>query len=150
MEKTLNRIRDARKRQGISLRTVARKLGLPIAELRRQEQPSSDLKLSEIQRWQQALEVPIGELLAEPHDQLSTPVLRRARIVKLMKTAASIRDRSHGTQAGNLATMLVGQLAELMPDAHDVTPWPESGPRRTLEEYGRTALHPAPDTLFPN
>lgn len=147
MEKTLNRIREARRRQGASLRTLARKLGIPVSEVRRQEQPASDLKLSEVQRWQQALEVPVGELLAEPHDQLSTPVLQRARILKLMKTAASIREQSQGTPAGNLAETLVRQLAELMPEAKDVPPWNEHAPRRTTD-YGKTALHTAPDTLF--
>jgi transcriptional regulator with XRE-family HTH domain len=144
----LHRIAEVRRQQRVSLRTVARRLRLPITEVRRQEHPSSDLKVSEIQRWQQVLEVPIAELLVEADGQLSAPVLERSRMIKLMKTAAAIREQSHGTAVGRLVTMLIGQLVEVMPEVADVTPWPEAGQRRTLEDYGRTARYPVPSDLF--
>jgi transcriptional regulator with XRE-family HTH domain len=146
--KRLHRIAAVRLQQRVSLRTVARRLGLPLSEVRRQEHPSSDLKISELLQWQQVLEVPVGDLLVEAEGQLSPPVLGRSRVVKLMKTAAAIRDRTGGTAAGRLVTMLIGQLVELMPEVADVTPWPESGPRRTLEDYGRVARFPVPAELF--
>lgn len=146
--KQLHRIAAVRMQQRVSLRTVARRLGLPLAEVRRQEHPSTDLKISELLRWQQVLEVPVGDLLVEAEGQLSPPVLGRSRVVKLMKTAAAIRDRTGGTAAGRLVSMLIGQLVELMPEVADVTPWSESGPRRTLEDYGRAARFPVPSELF--
>lgn len=144
----LHRIAAVRLQQRVSLRTVARRLGLPLSEVRRQENPFTDLKISEILQWQRVLEVPVGDLLVEAEGQLSPPVLGRSRVLKLMKTAAAIRDRTAGTAAGRLVAMLIGQLVELMPEVADVTAWPESGPRRTLDDCGRVARFPVPAELF--
>ena len=40
----------------------------------------------------EALDVPIAELLVESDQSLSGPILERARMVRLMKTAAAIRE----------------------------------------------------------
>lgn len=143
-----HRIADVRRQQDVSLRNVARRLRLSLSEVRRQEQAGSDLKLSELLGWQQVLEVPVAELLVEAEGQLSAPVLERSRMVKLMKTAAAIRERTRGTAAAHLVTMLIAQLVELMPEVQGVTPWPESGQRRTLDDFGRIARFPVPDQLF--
>ena len=50
----LHRIADVRRQQGVTLRNVARRLGIPLPVVRRQEQPDSDLRLSELLRWQRA------------------------------------------------------------------------------------------------
>lgn len=144
----LHRIAEVRERQQVSLRNVARRLGVSIAEVRRQEQSGSDLTLSQLLRWQQVLEVPVAELMVEAEGQLSGPVLERARMVRLMKTAAAIRERTRGTPSGRLVAMLIEQLLELMPEVEGVTPWPESGSPRRLDDLGRTARFPVPDELF--
>ena len=59
----LHRIADARRRQGVSLRSVARRLNKSAEQVRRLEEPTSDMLVSELYEWQQALEVPIREKL---------------------------------------------------------------------------------------
>ncbi|MFM7107921.1 MAG: helix-turn-helix domain-containing protein [Planctomycetaceae bacterium] len=144
----LHRIAEVRHRQGVTLRNVARRLGMPLPLVRRQEACDADLRLSDLHRWQQVLDVPIAELLVEGDDQLSGPVLERSRMVKLMKTAAAIRERTAGTAAGRLVEMLVGQILEIMPELTDVTPWHTVGQRRTLDDLGRTARSAVPEEIF--
>ena len=146
--KRMHRIADVRHRQGVTLRNVARRLGIEMAVVRRQEQPDCDLRISEVMRWQEVLEVPIAELLVEADGQLSGPVLERSRMVKLMKTAAALRERTRGTPVGRIVDMLVDQILEIMPELADVTPWNTVGQRRTLDDVGRTALCALPEDIF--
>ena len=138
-ETPLHRIADVRRQQGVTLRNVARRLGVSLPLVRRQEQPDCDLRLSDLLRWQQVLEVPVAELLVEGEGQLSGPVLERSRMVKLMKTAAAIRERSREPAIVRMVEMLVDQVLEIMPELADVTPWHSVGQRRTGEELGRAA-----------
>ena len=96
-QKRLHRLSDVRQQQGVTLRNVARRLGVEISVVRRQEQETCDLRISDLLGWQEVLEVPIAELLVEAEGQLSGPVLERSRMVKLMKTAAAIREQTDGT-----------------------------------------------------
>ena len=144
----LHRIGEVRRQQGVTLRNVARRLGIPLAVVRRQERPESDLRLSELLRWQEVLEVPVAELLVEGEGQLSGPVLARSRMVKLMKTAAAIRERAQDSGVVRMVEMLVDQILEIMPELADVTPWHSVGQRRTREELGRTARMVVSEELF--
>jgi len=134
-----NRIQEVRRREGMSLRSAARHLGCDMRRVREQEQETSDLRLSELQQWQEALGVPIAELLVESEQALSGPVLERARMVRLMKTASAIREKAGTHPISRLAQMLVEQLLELMPELHDVGPWHSVGQRRGLNDLGRAA-----------
>jgi transcriptional regulator with XRE-family HTH domain len=135
----LHRIAEVRRQQGVTLRNVARRLGMSLPLVRRQEQPDCDLRLSDLLRWQQVLEVPVAELLVEGEGQLSGPVLERSRMVKLMKTVAAIRERSRDPGMVRMVEMLVDQILEIMPELADVTPWHSVGQRRTGEDLGRAA-----------
>lgn len=146
--KRLHRIAEVRQQQGVTLRNVARRLGMELAIIRRQEQGDADLRITDLLRWQQVLEVPISELLVEADDQLSGPVLERSRMIKLMKTAAALRERTAGTQASRLVSMLVEQILEIMPELADVTPWHTVGQRRTLDEIGRTGRDIVSEDVF--
>lgn len=148
MRKRLHRLAEVRQRQGVTLRNVARRLGIDMAEVRRQENEESDLRISDLLNWQEVLEVPIAELLVEAEGQLSGPVLERSRMVKLMKTAAALREQAQGPAADRLVTMLVGQILEIMPELQDVSPWHNVGPRRTLEDVGRAARFPVSEDVF--
>ncbi len=143
-----HRIAEVRRQQGVTLRNVARRLGIEMGVVRRQEHPDADLRISDLLLWQQVLEVPVAELLVEGEGQLSGPVLERSRMVKLMKTAAAIRERTGGTPVGRLIDMLISQILEIMPELRDVTPWHTVGQRRTLDEVGRTAAWPVPEEIF--
>jgi transcriptional regulator with XRE-family HTH domain len=144
----LHRIAEVRQRQGVTLRNVARRLGMSLPTVRRQEQPDCDLRLSDLQRWQEVLEVPVAELLVEGEGQLSGPVLERSRMVKLMKTAAAIRERTDGQPVGRMVGMLIEQILEIMPELADVTPWHTVGQRRTLDDVGRTGRMLVSEDIF--
>lgn len=146
--KRFHRLGEVREQQGVTLRNVSRRLGIEMAEVRRQEQGETDLRISDLLNWQEVLEVPIAELLVEAEGQLSGPVLERSRMVKLMKTAAAIREQTEGTAAHRLANMLVGQILEIMPELRDVTPWHNVSQRRTLDDVGRTARCPVSEDVF--
>jgi transcriptional regulator with XRE-family HTH domain len=147
-QRRLHRVADVRRLQGVTLRNVSRRLGVPLAVVRRQEQPDCDLRLSDLMQWQEVLEVPVAELLVEGEGQLSGPVLQRSRMVKLMKTAAAIRERSHDTTTARMVSMLIEQILEFMPELADVTPWHTVGQRRTLDDVGRAAQRTVADEIF--
>ena len=144
----LHRIRTVRRQQGISLRTAARHLGSNIREIRSQENESNDLRLSDLYRWQEALDVPLEELLVESERPLSRPVLERAKLVRVMKTAAAILELVPSTQVARLATRLVDQLVELMPELKGVAPWHSVGQRRGSDEFGQVAQRRIPEEFF--
>ena len=119
-QRPLHRIADVRKRQGISVRSAARRMHTSIDQVRRQEEPGCDMLLSELLRWQQALEVPVGDLLVESEAPLSEPVLTRARLLRIMKTVRAIKETATSTSIQRFATMLEQQLVEVMPELKDV------------------------------
>ncbi len=69
-------------------------------------------------------------------------------MVKLMKTAAALRERTAGTPEGRIVAMLVEQILEIMPELSDVTPWHTVGQRRTLEDIGRAGRCIVSEDLF--
>jgi transcriptional regulator with XRE-family HTH domain len=135
----LHRLETVRRQQGVSLRNVARRLGIDIEHARQQEQETADLPLSVLYRWQQVLDVPLVELLVDSDSPLSPPVMERARLVKLMKTAAALHEKAASKSLRRMVQTLVDQLVEIMPELKDVAPWPSVGQRRTPDECGRTA-----------
>lgn len=145
---TLHRIQEVRRLQGMSLRTAARQLDTDIRSIRAQEQGTTDLKLSDLYKWQRALEVPVAELLVDSDEPLSRPVRERAAMVKVMKTARSLLETTTNGSARRMAENLVEQLLELMPELAEVSPWHTVGQRRSLEEPGRIAERTISDRNF--
>ena len=138
-DRPLHRLAQIRRREGISRRTVARRLNTDVAGVRGQEKEDADMLLSTLYRWQEALGVPVTELLVDSNDPLSTPVLKRAQMVRLMKTARTILQRTHQLSIQRMAQMLIEQLLEIMPELQCVTPWHAVGQRRTRTELGQAA-----------
>jgi hypothetical protein len=132
----------------MTLRTAARHLGANIRDTRQQEEETTDLRLSDLYRWQAALEVPLAELLVDPDAPLSQPVRERAQMVRVMKTAAALLELATTAQTRRLAQNLVDQLVKLMPELKGVGPWHSVGQRRSLDEYGRITERRLPDDLF--
>ncbi len=147
-DEALHRIAHVRRQQGVSLRGVSRNLRVSVRELKQQEVENADIRLSDLYRWQQALDVPVAELLVECSDALSPPVLARARMVRVMKTAAAILEKAQSASTRRLAQTLVDQLVEIMPELEGVTPWHTVGQRRTQDEYGRIVERRIPASLF--
>jgi hypothetical protein len=106
------------------------------------------MRLSDLHKWQQALDVPLSELIVEPEATLSSPIMERARLVRLMKTAAAIRERAEAVEIQRMAQMLVEQLTEIMPELSGVNAWHEFGQRRGLDECGRIVDRTVSDDLL--
>jgi transcriptional regulator with XRE-family HTH domain len=140
--KGLQKLSLARRRQGLSIRCVAQRLGRTVSEVRAQEDERADMLISELYRWQAALEVPIEELLAEPDDSLSTMVSVRAQLLKVMKTAMAMRRQARSEAERRLARLLTEQLLEIMPELKEVSGWPAVGHRRRADEVGRIGENP--------
>ncbi len=145
----MHRIRTVRLQQGVSLRTAARQMGTDIRSLRQQENENADLRLSDLHEWQKALDVPVTELMVEPDNStLSPPIMQRARMVRLMKTAAALMESAADPGVERLAENLVNQLTEIMPELKDVAPWHTYGQRRSLDEVGRVAERCIPSHMI--
>lgn len=144
----LHQVGEARRRQGLSVRCIAQRLSLSVGEVRAKEDPEADMLLSELYRWQSVLEVPLEELLADPQDSLSSRVLTRARMLRVMKTARALRAQARSEAEHRLAKLLISQLIEIMPELKEVAAWPTVGHRRTADEMGRIAERTIPDDFM--
>jgi transcriptional regulator with XRE-family HTH domain len=141
----LQKLGEVRRRQGLSLRAVSQRLGRTAADVRKQEDESADLLLSELYQWQNALDVPVEELLLEPKAALSPRIHVRAKLLKIMKTARSLSRDAESEEVQRLASLLVDQLVETMPELKDIAPWPAVGHRRSPDELGRIGENPISD-----
>jgi transcriptional regulator with XRE-family HTH domain len=146
--KSLQRLAAVRRLQGLSRRTVARRLNVEVSEIRRQEEQTSDLPLSLLYQWQRALEVPISELLVESEDTLAQPLMQRAQMVRLMKTVLAILEQTDQDAVRLMAQTLVEQLIEAMPELRGVSAWHAVGRRRRLDELGVAASRSLSDEVF--
>jgi transcriptional regulator with XRE-family HTH domain len=147
-QRPLHRLAEVRHRQGISRRKVARRLNIDVATVKHQEQPTTDMPLSVLYAWQEVFDTPIAELLVESGESLSAPVLKRAQMVRLMKTAQAILERAQQLHIRRTAQMLIDQLSEVMPELETVSPWHAVGHRRTSDELGQAACRHIPTDAF--
>ena len=146
----LHRLGEARLQEDISLDSVARHLGITVQDVRRQECRTTDLPLSVLHKWAKVLGLPVSELVKEPDGSLSTPLLNRARLVRVMKTAMAILERAGNPQTKRFAQTMVDQLIEIMPELRGVGAWHAGGKRRRLDELGVTAERVFSDEVFRN
>lgn len=145
----LHRIGEVRRQQGNSLRSLSRRMDLTTQEIREQEDPNSDLRISQLRKWQEVLEVPLADLLIDSEGPLSEPVTKRASMLRIMKTAKAIQEASEGhASLLRLANMLIEQLVALMPELAEVSAWHTVGQRRTQDEMGRIVERSIPDNFF--
>ena len=141
--KALHRVAEVRSQQGISLRTVSRRTGVEVKELRRQEEPSADMLLSSLLIWQKALDVPLVDLLEDESQSLSRPVKERAKLLRIMKTVVSLAEACEGNvRLERLTKMLREQLIDLMPELAEISGWPQCGTRRGIDVMGRIFHEP--------
>lgn len=90
----LQRLAAVRRQQGVSRRTVARRLNIDIEQVQEQERETTDVPLSVLYAWQKVLEVPLAELLTEAGEGLDTPILERSQLLRLMKTVRAICEQA--------------------------------------------------------
>jgi transcriptional regulator with XRE-family HTH domain len=142
----LHRLAEVRQLQGVSRSAVARQLNTDLEEVKHQEQPTTDIPLSALYQWQSVLQVPISELLEEGKEPLSAPVLKRARLIRLIETAAAIRRGADHPAIQRMAQVLVDQLIELMPELASVASWHAVGRHCAQDGPGEEPHHsPAAD-----
>ena len=146
----LHRLAEVRRLQGVSRRTLARRLNTSVEDISLQEQQNTDLPVSTLYRWQEVLDVPVSELLVDSGDPLSPPVMRRAQLVRMMKTARTMLERSQQLAVQRMAQVLVDQLEEMMPELAHVGPWPAVGKRRGQDELGQAAYRELWTDLLPD
>jgi transcriptional regulator with XRE-family HTH domain len=135
----LHRLGEARRQEDYTRQTMARRLGITLEEVRRQECETTDLPLSVLHKWAEVLHVPVTELVQEPGDSLSMPLYDRAHLVLVMKTAMAILERARDPRTKRLAQTMVDQLTGIMPELRGVLAWPTVGKRRRLDELGSAA-----------
>ena len=144
--KRYHRIATVRKREGMSVARAAARLGVPASHVERLEDEYVDLPLSLIYDWHRALEVPITELLVAGSGELPGGIWDRAKLLKAMKTVASIIEVSEDEEVERMATNLRNELIQVMPELKDVKSWPRNGtPRKPHECLGRILEQPLND-----
>ncbi len=146
-EKSLHRLREIRKQQDISIRSLSRRMNVTASEVRVQEDPQFDLRLSGLYRWQQALGVPAAELLVEPGNGLSEPIQLRARLLRMMKTIATILDQPQSDRTTHLIANLKNDILEVMPEVEDVDRWHGSSSDRS-GDIAAAVLRQIDDAFF--
>jgi transcriptional regulator with XRE-family HTH domain len=144
----LQRLALVRRLQGVSRRTMARRLNIEIEQVRQQERETANLPLSVLYAWQKALDVPIAELLVEASDSLASPVLERSQLVRLMKTVLAVRERAKQESIQRMAQTMSNQLVEIMPELANIGPWQTVGKRRQRNELGVAAHRRLADSVF--
>jgi transcriptional regulator with XRE-family HTH domain len=144
----MQRLAAVRRQQGVSRRTVARRLNVDIEEVQHQELVSTDLPLSVVYAWQRVLDVPVAELLVEAGDGLTSPILERSQLVRLMKTVLAISEQARQESVRRMAQTMAAQLVEIMPELAEVGPWHTVGKRRRLNELGIAAQRRFADEVF--
>jgi hypothetical protein len=144
----LHRIAQVMQQESVGLRTAARRMNVTPTQARVESEPTCDLTLSDLYRWQTALSVPIAELLNEPEVALSPAVAWRSQLVKAMRTVRSIQLLVDDEAVQTLTITLIQQLIDMMPELTDVPPWPSKGRPRTSDELGAIAEKPLPDEFF--
>ncbi|MCS7237050.1 MAG: helix-turn-helix domain-containing protein [Thermoguttaceae bacterium] len=143
-----HRLATVRQLEGVSRRTLARRMKVSIKQIRWEENEFNDVPVSTLYRWQKALGVPLQELLVQPAEELSQPIKLRAQLLRLMKTAVTIRERSRQASIQRLAQMLMDQLVEIMPELQGVAPWPVVGKSRMPSDCGQAYYRQISEHLF--
>lgn len=136
---SLHRIAEVRREENVSLRTCARQLDTNVTDVKQQLKSDTDLTVRQLRAWQGVLGVPLHELLEEPSAGLSQPIHCRAQLLKVMKTALSMREAANNEKTITLSDRMIELLLELMPELDEVNSWPSVGQRRGSEDCGRTA-----------
>jgi len=147
-QRSLHRLATVRSLQRMSRCTVARRMNVDVAEIRRQEEETSDLSLGVLYQWQKILDVPIAELLVDSDGSLSQPLRQRAQLIRLMKTALSLLEKADSRSERRMAQILVDQLIAVMPELESISAWNVVGTRRTLDELGVAAVRTFPEHLL--
>ena len=148
--KRYHRVATVRKLEGMSAARAATRLGVPASHIERLEDEHLDLPISLLYAWHRALEVPMSELMVDTGDSTPNAIWDRAKLLKAMKTVASIREVTDDPEVERMATNLRNELLQIMPELDEVKAWPRAGtPRKPHECFGRIMDKPFSDMQPP-
>ena len=68
--------------------------------------------------------------------------------IRVMKTAATIRERAQSHSVKRLVATLIEELLEIMPELREVVGWNTVGQRRTQDELGQVVDRQLPDDFY--
>lgn len=140
----LHRANTVRLEQGISIRSLSRRLNISQAEVREMLDEKNNLSLEQLYRLQEALGVPVPQLLVEELDPLSPHVCQRARFVRLAKTVHALLEyNADPCLVGHLQN-LAAQVFEMFPEGAQVGAWHSVGQRRSKDEASYRDENPVP------
>ncbi len=143
--RALHRLAAVRRAKGISRRVLAQRLGISVEELRVKEE-SADLSLSTLSHWAAKLNGPVTELVVEPDEFLAPTHLGQPKAERLLKLAATLRDRSRSRAVQRLAQTFVDQLAEILPSLEELAQ--KNYGRRPNRQPAPVAPRPLPEHIF--
>ncbi len=138
----LHRANTVRLEQGISIRSVARRLDMSQADTRELLDETHNLSLRDLYRLQAILEVPVATLLVESNDPLSPAVSQRAQFVRLSKTVQSLLELNGDPSLQRHLRNLSCLVFEIFPEGAEVSAWHTVGQRRTANEPSYRDEHP--------
>ena len=144
----LHRLAAVRSQMGISPHSMARRLGISIADLKSQEEAGADLPLAVLYQWRDALGVPLSELLEEPEAPLSPPIAFRSQMLRLMKTVLLLKPQPAPTETQRTIQTLIDQMIELMPELRKVSAWQGVSRGRRRTDLGQAALRGISEDFF--
>ena len=135
-----HQLRAVRRREHVTVRTMAKRLGVTVPKVKEQEQESNDIMVSTLLAWASALEVPPAELLGEINPGLAPELALRARLIRVVKTIRALQEKAKTQGVKHLADNLMRDVLEMCPELEDVKAWPQFG-TRTMR-CGRALLNP--------
>lgn len=145
--RTLHRLEEVRREQQISTRALASRMNTTVAVVDSQQRSTCDLTLSQLYKWQAALDVPVADLLVQPGDGLSPCIRQRAELLKVVKTVRLMEHYAEDVRTQRLVAQLMDQLLAMVPEFKQVDAWPKVGQRRTADEVAFREEHPIPAAL---
>ena len=138
-QRVYHAIAQAREREEMSIQKCAEGLGISVAEAKKQEESTTPLTAAQLSEWKRVLKVPYSELLGMDDDELDDPVRHRAGMLRIMKTAKSLKETVRDPSDLVLVDNLIGQIVELMPEVETVSAWPKVGKSHEKGRLGRAA-----------
>ena len=146
--RALHRLSAVRKLRNVSLDDAARQLELTPQETKHQEQPTTDLTLSALYRWQELLKVPVGKLLVEGEGPLGLSSAKPDTLAEILRGALLILQHTKQPGIRRMAHTLVDQLVELSPGLREIADAHTAGQAHRFDEQGRAMKGALPLDFF--
>ena len=149
-------LKEVRERQKVTVRTMAKSLGVTTNQYLLLEDSDYDFRLSELQLLQEGLRVPISELI----DEDSNLILNRCAVIRAYKSALSLKREVKEQKLQLMINRLLEDLLKIIPEMdgsttsqpehHQIKAWQVVGSRQEPNEPSMRELSIIPTILFSN